>query len=591
MCAPRPTSSPKRSFTITTLIWASLTFMGCDDDSDQQNTSEMTTSSGSEMDASVTQAGEEMVEAETSSPISSTYEALQVKLFEAQGCTDSACHGVESAGGLNLTAEVSYDQLVEVASQGSSLMRVEPGDRERSYLYQKLYAALAPDEVQVAGSVMPIGRPPIPQRLLDALRLWIYAGAPREGTVMGTEELLDVELPEATPFTITPLEAPDPDVGFQLIMPPWTIPAESEREVCFASYYDVRDQVPDDVKDETGEFGFIKIEELRQDPQSHHLILNRSKVDIEQINHPDFGEWVCRGGDQAGDPCDPLAEAPCGSGHCATEARDGFACIGYGPSVMGEFRPYSPIGGAQKAQNYNELPDGVYRRMPLRGILLWNSHAFNLTEEDHLMNGRLNFLYARDAQHMARGLFTRALRNIFRPNTPPFEREEICADMTLPQGAHLFTLSSHTHQRGERFTIFHPNGELLYENYIFNDPLRQRFDPPLVFDSERPEERTLRYCAVFNNGVAPDGSPDPETVTRYSRLPESVFISGVPGECAPVACASGQIGNACAGLDDHATCDSTPGAGDGLCDACAITGGESTENEMFLILGDFYVIE
>ena len=114
MCAPRPTSSPKRSFTITTLIWASLTFMGCDDDSDQQNTSEMTTSSGSEMDASVTQAGEEMVEAETSSPISSTYEALQVKLFEAQGCTDSACHGVESAGGLNLTAEVSYDQLVEV---------------------------------------------------------------------------------------------------------------------------------------------------------------------------------------------------------------------------------------------------------------------------------------------------------------------------------------------------------------------------------------------------------------------------------------------------------------------------------------------
>ena len=258
---------------------------------------------------------------------------------------------------------------------------------------------------------------------------------------------------------------------------------------------------------------------------------------------------------------------------------------------MGEARPFFPIGGAQKAQNYNELPEGVYRRIPLRGILLWNSHAFNLTEEDHLMNGRLNFLYARDAEHRALGLFRRAVPNIFKPNTPPFEREEICANMRLPQGAHLFTLSSHTHQRGERFTIFHPNGELLYENYIFNDPLRKRFDPPLVFDSEDAAERTLRYCAVYNNGVTADGEPDPETVTRYSRLPESVFIPGVPGACTPVACASGQIGAPCAGTDDHATCDSSPGADDGMCDACAITGGESTENEMFLILGDYYVVE
>ena len=44
-------------------------------------------------------------------------------------------------------------------------------------------------------------------------------------------------------------------------------------------------------------------------------------------------------------------------------------------------------------------------------------------------------------------------------------------------------------------------------------------------------------------------------------------------------------GCARSGVDDDATCDSEPGAGDGWCDACAITGGESTENEMFLIPG------
>ena len=71
---------------------------------------------------------------------------------------------------------------------------------------------------------------------------------------------------------------------------------------------------------------------------------------------------------------------------------------------------------------------------------------------------------------------------IFLPATPPFEREEVRATVTLPQGAHL-SLSSHTHQRGERFTVTHPDGTLLYENTIFNDPLRQHFDPPLIFES------------------------------------------------------------------------------------------------------------
>ena len=162
------------------------------------------------------------------------------------------------------------------------------------------------------------------------------------------------------------------------------------------------------------------------------------------------------------------------------------------------------------------------------------------------------------------------------------------AGIEVSRWAHLFSLSSHTHQRGESFKIFHPDGSLLYENYYFNDPVRKRFEPPLVFDSEDEEQRSLRYCAVYNNGVNPDGTPNPETVTRASRLPESVNIQGVPGLCSPIACVAGQIGATCSGDEDHATCDSEPDAGDGVCDACAITGGESTENEMFLIIGSFY---
>jgi hypothetical protein len=521
----------------------------------------------------------------------STFEGLQSRLFEGQGCTEAACHGSASAGGLQLTADVSFEQLVGVPSEGSSLLRVEPGERTRSYLYQKLLAASGAEDVEINGAPMPIGRDPISQDLLDALRIWIYGGAPRTGTVPGTAQLLGADLPPIKPVTITPLPKPDPQVGFQLEMPTWPIGAYSEREVCFASYFDVRDQVPDEFKDESGDFAVVNVKQLRQDPQSHHLILNISRTPVEEIHAPEFGDWACRGGELNGESCEPTDLESCGTGHCATEPVDGFACIGFGPAGAGAFRNAYPIGGAQKAQDYDKVPGGVFSRVPLHGILFWNSHAFNITDDDHMMNGRLNYLFATDARYRSKSLGRFSAGSIFLPSTAPYEREELCSTVTLPQGAHLFSLSSHTHQRGESFKIFHPDGSLLYENYYFNDPVRKRFEPPLVFDSEEEEQRSLRYCAVYNNGVNPDGSPNPETVTRASRLPDSVNIQGVPGLCSPIACAAGKIGATCSGDEDHAACDSEPDAGDGVCDACAITGGESTENEMFLIIGNFYELE
>ena len=231
----------------------------------------------------------------------------------------------------------------------------------------------------------------------------------------------------------------------------------------------------------------------------------------------------------------------------------------------------------------------MFAQIPLKGILYWNSHAFNLTDEDHLMNARLNYWFTPEDQQNTpvRSIFN--VGKIFSANAAPYTTQTLCNDHVLPKGARLFNLSSHTHQRGKHFTVDLPDGSRIYESFVYNDPVSQDFDPPLVFDSPDPAERTLHYCSLYNNGVNDDGSPNPETVTRYSRLPASVFVPGVPGRCSPVACAAGKVGAACAGIDDDATCDSSPGAGDGDCDACRITGGESTENEMFILLGDYFV--
>jgi hypothetical protein len=517
-----------------------------------------------------------------------TFDAIQQIVFERHGCTQDACHGSARSGGLELTPAVAYQNLFDVDATATALKRVHPGDNDRSFLWLKLAAATNPGSVQIAGSPMPLASQPLSADELELVRLWIYGGAPATGTVSGTEELTGGGcLPPLEPITIKPLDPPAAATGIQLVMPQWRLEAGSEHEICFASYFDISEQVPEEYRDPSGQFFRFRGQELRQDPQSHHLILNYSTVPVDQIHDPAFGEWTCKGGERDGEPCEPTDTASCGSGLCATPFKDGFACIGFGPGGGGFGRSAFSIGGAQQAQASEDYPSGVFAQIPMKGILYWNSHAFNLTSQDHVMNARLNYYFADDQRYPVRGIFNTS--RIFSANAAPFTEQLLCHDQELPQGAHLFNLSSHTHARGKHFTVDLRDGTRIYDSFVYNDPLDADFAPALVFDSADPADRVLHYCSLYNNGVSPDGSPDIETVTRYSRLPQSVFQPGVPGRCSPKACVAGKVGAPCNGVDDDAACDSSPGAGDGWCDACAITGGESTENEMFILIGSFYI--
>jgi len=513
----------------------------------------------------------------------STFQAIQKVIFEKRGCTQQLCHGSAAQAGLNLSPDVAYDNIFQKKSTESQFDLVTPGDRTRSYLFMKVSAATDPGSFTIAGASMPNGLEPLTANELEALRLWIYAGAPKDGTVGGTEKLLDACLPVPKPITIEPLEPPPADQGFQVILPEWDLPKKSEHEYCFATYYDISDRVPEEFKN--NDMFRFKGFELRQDPQSHHLILyyptenfNPGGVDVTD---PSFGSWTCAGGETPGKACEAKDLSACGTGFCRSEIKSSFACIGYGP---GGGAPI-PVGGAQQAQAYNVFRDGVFAQLPMKGVIYWNTHAFNLTEDDSVMHGRLNYLYAQDQKYPVNNIFNAS--HIFAANAAPYTTQTVCNDQVLPQGARLFEITSHTHKRGKDFTVDLPDGTRIYESFVYNDPVRQEYDPPLAFDSPNAADRTLRYCSLYNNGVNEDGSPNPDTVTRASRVP--VSASQTVGRCKPIACSAGNIGAACQGVDDDASCDSSPGAGDGDCDACRITGGESTENEMFILFGTFYI--
>jgi hypothetical protein len=133
----------------------------------------------------------------------SAFDQLQVNIFN-QHCLSAGCHNTQAqAGSMDLTAGLSYEQLVNVAPSnpaalGAGLKRVVPFDPNSSFLLVKLTGPGAGE-----GSQMPQGMDPLSPSDIDAIRSWILAGAPRG------------DMPQATatptpPPTATPSDTPTP---------------------------------------------------------------------------------------------------------------------------------------------------------------------------------------------------------------------------------------------------------------------------------------------------------------------------------------------------------------------------------------------
>jgi hypothetical protein len=615
----------------------------------------------------------------------STFALIQEAIFENRGCTAQACHGSAIAGGLDLREGASYDSLVRQPAQSvAGWQRVIPGQKDESLLWHNLAAATLPEQWHAPLRAMPIGLAPLSLDELEALREWIESGAPRNGVLPVTGELLDACLPPAEPIAVDPLDPPAFGKGVQLRMPRWEVPVQGEDEVCFASYYNLEDQVPAQYRGPNGDTFRYKSIQILQDPLSHHLIVSRY-TGQSSPNASAWGPFTCKGGDRHGESCQPTDMAFCRDGLCGSRPRSIFACIGFGPSDSGFGIAAGGFTGTQETGSISVSAQGVYEELPLEGMIIWNSHAFNLTDFPGKVEAWLNFEFAAPNEQIFPELDIFNFNAINAMTVPPYETDEVCNIHTLPANAQLTTLSSHVHKRGKRFRTFlgafrcagtgractpfgpdldmqtpdlcagapcesvlppeigdcdgdlrvevpelvlgvnmalgnaarsacrrfdpdvdfavsitdliaavraalnpqlrDPVESLLYTNFVYNDPVEVRFDPPLSFTKPEAtaDERSLTYCSLYDNGFT-----DPSEVKRKSTAPP-----GSQGSCfQPRICAAGKVGAACSGSSQaqrDASCDSSPGTGDGHCDACTVVGGDTTDDEMFILLGTYYI--
>jgi hypothetical protein len=547
-----------------------------------------------------------------------SYQRIQSVIFDGYNCTNSNCHGGgANSGNLDLDPNVSHQNLFRVEASANltePTQLVYPGEQGLSFLYQKLAAATdgtgLPDG---GGGSMPFDGTPLTDDHLEAMRLWIRAGAPESADVDGVATLLGCSVgTTAQANKIDPPPPPAVGEGIQLVSGPWALEANSENEVCFASYYDlskIPGALPDWAKvpctggvysEYDGECFAYNDQVLTQDPQSHHSLIDVYTGSSSPLD-PGWGEWQCLNGPSAGMSCDPtrigepvsLGGADCGGDRyvCGTPARRSIGCTGWG--VQDHRQRSLGMGGAQSPVSANAFNEGVYSVLPAKGVIIWNSHAFNLSAEATTIEQYNNFIFAETDERVHRNRSIFDTKNIFIAQVPPYEERTYCSTYTLPRGARLTELGSHAHKRGVLWQTWLPPQDLNcvasrdegvnckpndtppdYVSRIYNDPLTVKYDPPLVYDSTDVAARTMKFCVTYDNGK---NFPDllkrnSLSVDRGSHCNNRAYCVG--GVTPGLSC----------GADDSACGDG------GSCDACIVTGGFTTEDEMFLLLGNYYLV-
>ena len=131
----------------------------------------------------------------------------------------------------------------------------------------------------------------------------------------------------------------------------------------------------------------------------------------------------------------------------------------------------------------------------------------------------------------------------------------------------------------------------LYLSTDYSDPFQLSFDPPITHGTGTSqadiEARSYLFCSKYDNGSTPT-SP---SIKRQSTSPEPPLPIGIGGPCddSDVRCANDGPNKGVLCNADDAFCDSSVGAGDGDCDACVLTGGVTTADEMFILIGSYFI--
>jgi hypothetical protein len=131
---------------------------------------------------------------EADSSLQPTFDSIQRNVLTAV-CT--SCHsGAGAPLSLRLDEGAAYALLVNVPSvEAPTILRVQPGDPDASYLVQKL------EGTAQVGARMPLDQPPLPAETIAVIRQWIADGAQNDVSTGAEKLTFATELVGVLPMT------------------------------------------------------------------------------------------------------------------------------------------------------------------------------------------------------------------------------------------------------------------------------------------------------------------------------------------------------------------------------------------------------
>lgn len=409
----------------------------------------------------------------------SAYHDIQEYVFD-KSCANSVCHAAPAnAGNLNLSYGFSYEDLVGAVPQNpaaaaAGMKLVDPGNPENSFLLTKLMGPTVPAQ----GSRMPFGGGMLHTGKIDAVRMWIEAGAPQTGKIAGIGDLGVLRDPDEKFEAPAP---PAPGEGYQLRLPPFKIEPGTEREVYYAT------QISDENGNSVEGDIFINRVEIFYPAGSHHFIIYR-------ITEDGMAKGLLENGivpDISVNSADTFRELD-------TDNPDPVF------GVFGADRLF--VVGTQTDDTLFQFPEGVGLRMPGDTIYDLNSHYINLLGDETLLGETYVNIYTipeEEVRYEAVEIFVNNRSINVPPGTTRVSKMTWLVEDELFKRGHdsetslnVFLLTSHMHRHGELFEIFQEStDDLLHRSVAYDDAPIDLFNPVLLLD---PDDG-LHFRCVHNN--------------------------------------------------------------------------------------------
>ncbi len=395
----------------------------------------------------------------------STFGLVQSKVL-ANNCTNCHTSGSSFAteSGLVLDPSVAYKNLVSVAShdataQADGMLRVTPGNADKSLLYQKLIL-WDPNHTRNYGAPMPLGGESLSSGQIQFVKAWINAGAPQTGQVADAGLLQNLSKPVYSPFT--PLAVPLN--GYQVKVGPFDVAPRFERELFVRR--DLRNPAPI----------YVSRFETKMRPNSHHLLLYTFTPNIPSVVMP--APDVIRDIRRPDGSMDFIAMLP----------------MGYHAFVAGSM---TPTGGYQ-------FPQGIALELPANTTFDLNSHYVNTT------GGSLTGEVFANLHTVDKSAVSKIAHTLFFNNEsftlPPKQITTVTKTFTMASTTTILMLTSHMHKHGQSFVVKIAggprNGEVVYQTTEWADPTIKIFDQPLVLQAGQGLTSVVTYNNTTSSAIS-----------------------------------------------------------------------------------------